>query len=301
MSVIMVVITGSLFFVQRKLISKNIFYTANGNKVISESIKNLPLNIIMHIIIFGIVAVAILPQGFVIFSSFRRTSGPLFTQGFSLDSYTRVFRTFTPLTNTFIFSIIAIAVIIVIVLSIVYVNLNKKDDSTNKITGLIDFLLMIPMVIPGSVIGLSLILAFNTGPFRLVGTSTILIIAFVVRRLPYTLRSCIAYAKQINPYINEAAQSLGSSQLKAFTKTILIIMIPGIASGAILSFISIINELNATIMLFTVRSRTMTIAIYQEIMRASYGTASALATILIFFTVLAVLAITKLRKDGNVL
>lgn len=68
--------------------------------------------------------------------------------------------------------------------------------------------------------------------------------------------------------------------MKAFFKVTAKMMLPGVVSGAILSWITLINELSSSVMLYTSRTRTMSVAIYNEVIRASYGTAAALATIL---------------------
>src|SRR5699024_9831248 len=108
----------------------------------------------------------------------------------------------------------------------------------------IDTLSMVPYVIPGSVVGIALIMAFSSGPIVLVGTATIMIVALVIRRNSYTIRSSVATLQQIPMSIEEAAISLGSSKLKAFFKVTMPMMANGIISGALLSWIAIITELS---------------------------------------------------------
>ena len=74
---------------------------------------------------------------------------------------------------------------------------------------LMDLLIMFPFVIPGAVLGISLIVAFNKEPVILTGTAVIMIIAFVVRKLPYTVRSGSAFLQQMDPSVEEASISLG--------------------------------------------------------------------------------------------
>ena len=77
-------------------------------------------------------------------------------------------------------------------------------------------------------------------------------------------------------------------------------MMPGVLSGAILSWITVINELGASIILFTGKTLTMSVAIYQEVIRASYGTAAALATILTMTTIISLLIFFKLSGGRDV-
>lgn len=161
---------------------------------------------------------------------------------------------------------------------------------------------MFPYIIPGSVLGITLLLAFNGqgDPLILAGTATILIISLVIRRLAYTLRSSSAILYQISPSIEEAAISLGDSPFKAFKKVTVKMMLPGIVSGAILSWITLINELSSSVMLYTAKTRTISVAIYNEVIRASYGTAAALSTILTVTTILSLMIFFKVSKGKDI-
>ena len=159
---------------------------------------------------------------------------------------------------------------------------------------------MFPYIVPGSVLGITLLIAFNHQPMMLAGTSIILIITLVIRRMAYTLRSSSAILYQISPSMEEAAISLGDSHPKAFFKVTAKMMLPGVASGAILSWITLINELSSSVMLYTAKTRTMSVAIYNEVIRASYGTAAALATILTVTTVVSLLIFFKVSGSKDV-
>jgi len=221
----------------------------------------------------------------------------MFVDGFSLESYERIFRNLgSSIRNTYVYGLIAIAAIVILALLVAYLVVRRKS----MLTSVLDYIIMLPFVISGSVIGITLILAFNTRPLLLVGTPFILILAFVLRRLPYALRSSTAILHQISPSLEEAAISLGDTPLKSFFKVTAVMMMPGVISGAILSWITIINELNASILLFTTPTRTMTVVIYQEVLRALYGTAAALATILTLTTVISIIIFFKLTGKTEI-
>ena len=150
------------------------------------------------------------------------------------------------------------------------------------------------------VVGIALIMAFNRKPLILTGTMIIMVIALVIRRLPYTIRSSVATLQQIPITVEEAAISLGSSKAKTFFQITVPMMANGIISGAILSWVTIITELSTAICLYTVRTQTLTLAIYTYVSRGNDGIAAALATILSLTTVVSLLLFMKLSKSKDV-
>jgi iron(III) transport system permease protein len=96
--------------------------------------------------------------------------------------------------------------------------------------------------------------------------------------------------------VEEASISLGVSPMKTFFKVVARLMLPGILSGAILSWITCINELSSSIMLYSGRTSTIAVAIYQEVMRMSDGTAAALASILTLTTVASLMIFLRFSK-----
>jgi iron(III) transport system permease protein len=158
---------------------------------------------------------------------------------------------------------------------------------------------MVPFIIPGSVVGISLLIAFNKPPLLLSGTLMIMVVGLVIRRLPYTIRSSAAVLQQISINIEEAALSLGSSKLNTFYKITVPMMSAGIISGAILSWITMISELSTAILLYTARTQTLTVAIYTQIIRGNYGVAAALSTILAVITIISLLVFNRFSKEGD--
>ncbi len=158
---------------------------------------------------------------------------------------------------------------------------------------------MLEIIIPGSVIGITLLIAFNKPPILLSGTLIIMVIGLVIRRMPYTIRSTAAILQQIPMSIEEAALSLGSSKLNTFYKITMPMMAAGIISGAILSWITMISELSTAILLYTARTRTLTVEVYTQIIRGNYGIAAALATILTVLTVISLLIFNRISKEDD--
>ena len=296
MAAIMVIITSTIFMLQKYVVSRKSFTMSSLRPMQVKEMKGLG-NIVMHGLIYLLVLISMIPQLVVIYTSFLKTKGSMFVPGFSLDSYRNIFENLgSSIANTYIFSTVAIVVIVFLGMTVAYITTRRKS----WITEIIDTLTMFPYIIPGSVLGITLLLAFNDDPILLSGTAIIIIISLVIRRLPYTLRSSSAILYQISPSIEEASISLGASPLKTFFKVTAVMMLPGVMSGAILSWITAINELSSSVILFTGETKTMSVAIYTEVIRASYGTAAALSTILTLMTIIAMLVFFKVSGSKDV-
>lgn len=160
---------------------------------------------------------------------------------------------------------------------------------------------MVPYVIPGSVVGISLILAFNNKYLPLVGTAAIMVVCMCVRRIPYTIRSSVAILGQIPLSIDEAAASLGAGKIKTLVTITVPMMLNGIFAGAIMSWVTLITELSSSILLYTFKTQTLNVSIYVNVARSTDGRACALSTILLLFTVLSLLIFNKFSKDGEIM
>ena len=243
--------------------------------------------------IFLVVFVAFLPQIVVVCQSFVERSFSGMVKGINLNNYRAILsRLGTNIRNTYVFSLIAIVFIIILGIIVSYILVRKKG----KVANIIDTLVMFPFVIPGSVLGIGLIVAFNRKPLILVGTAAIMIISYVIRKLPYTVRSGSAFLYQMDPSIEEASINLGVSPMKTFFTVTARMMLPGIMSGAVLSWITCINEMSSSIMLYSGKTSTIAVAIYQEVVRMSDGTAAALATILTVTTIISLLIVFRATK-----
>ncbi len=298
MASLMVVITAVLFLLQKWYVNKKSF-TMSAMRPIQPTRAKGAKNVIMHVFTYLLVILSVVPHLVIIWTSLRKTEVQYFVDGYSFESYTKIFDTaLSSIQNTYLYCIIALAIIIVLGMLIAYLSVRKKS----MLTSAIDTIAMFPYIIPGSVLGITLLLAFNGkgDPMVLSGTAAIMIISLVIRRLAYTLRSSSAILYQISPSVEEAAISLDDSPLKAFVKVTAKLMLPGVISGAILSWITLINELSSSVMLYTANTRTMSVAIYNEVIRASYGTAAALATILTLTTVLSLFLFFKISGSKDV-
>jgi iron(III) transport system permease protein len=293
LSVIVVLCSLTILLVQKHLVSKKNYVMTSMRPPVEVKLKGLP-RFLASLPVILVTFIGILPQIVVTVSSFIQTDFSGFVGGFSLDNYINVGRKLsTNIRNTFVFSTIAIIFIILIGMFMSYIIVRQKGFTASAM----DLLIMFPYVIPGAVLGISLIVAFNKPPLILTGTGAILIIAYVVRKLPYTVRSGSAFLQQMDPSVEEASINLGVSPMKTFFHVTARLMMPGILSGAILSWITTINELSSSVMLYGGKTSTISVAIYTEVVRNSYGTAAALATILTVTTVVSLLLFLKVSKN----
>ena len=296
MATIMIIITALVFFLQKWYINTKSFTMSSIRPIQPKEPKGI-FKVLIYVYIYLLAGLSIIPQAMVVYTSFKATKMQVFVDGFSLGSYKKVAdKALAAVTNTYVFCFFAIVIIITLGMLIAYLTVRRRS----VLTSAIDSIAMFPYIVPGSVLGITLLIAFNHQPLMLAGTAFIIIISLVIRRLAYTLRSSSAILYQISPSMEEAAVSLGDTPAKSFVKVTAKMMLPGVASGAILSWITIINELSSSVMLYTSKTKTMSVAIYNEVIRASYGPAAALASILTLTTVISLLVFFKVSGSKDV-
>ncbi|MBQ4579600.1 MAG: iron ABC transporter permease [Clostridia bacterium] len=296
-SVVGIVVTGLIFLVQ-KIANSKFTFTMNAMHSIETRKPRLLSSIVMHAYCYFIVLVAMLPQFFVAWQSFRDCKGGVFQDSYSFQSYIDAFDKVIKrsLPNTFSIGITSLLLVVFLAILIAYLVVRRR----NTLNNVIDTLSMLPYIIPGAVVGIALVVSFNREPIVLTGTATIMIVALIIRRLPYTIRSSVAILQQIPMSIEEAAISLGCSKLKAFFTITVPMMTGGIMSGAIISWITIITELSTAIVLYSVKTETMTLTVYTSVVQGNDGVASAVATMLLVVTTISLLLFMKFSKNKDI-
>jgi iron(III) transport system permease protein len=294
-SILLILVSTLVLFFQRYAATRRKYASTLINRPIIKMLHGLK-NVWAHLICYLIVFISTLPLAVVVIFSFRKTKGPVFQPGFGLQSYQKVLHDVPKtITNSLLFSVIAVILIVVVGTLLGFV-LSRKRNLPAK---LLDPLLMIPYIVPGTVLGIGFIVAFNRKPVYLVGTATIIIMSYFIRRLPYSVRSSASILKQIDPSLEEAGINLGSPPGRTFRKVTLPLMIPGIISGAIMSWVTAINELSSSIVLYVGKTMTMPVRIYLSVLDGLFGTASALATFLLVATGLALFIVNTFLGMGR--
>lgn len=298
-AVIVIAVTLAIFLAQRWLASRQKF---SMTALRSIEARRLPgwRGIAVHLYVYAFLVLALAPLAVVVVSSFRNTLYGQFVAGYSLNNYTSSGRDILRYVgNTFGIGLAALVILVVIAVLVAYLTVRRKG----VLSGALDTMTMVPYVVPGLVIGIALVTAFNQRPLLLTGTFTIMVIALTIRRLPYSVRATTALMYQLSPSIEEAAISLGASKFRTFVRIVLPSLAPGILSGAVLSWVTIITELSTTLFLYNTSTQTLSLGIYAEVIRGQLGTAAALSTLLLALTMLSLILLMRLpggQKDLRV-
>lgn len=292
-SMLMIVVSMLAVMLQRHLIGKRRYAGSLTSRPEQKEVRGAAA-LLIHTLCYAVVGLATLPIAVVVYTSFLQTKGPVFSGGFGLNSYARVIQEVPDvIINTFRFSLLATLLITVAGGLMSYIVVRRET----KLAGLLDSVLMVPYVVPGVVMAIGFLLTFNKAPLDLVGTGSIIVLILFIRRLPYGVRSTSSVLRQIKPSIEEAAVSLGASPAKAFFKVTVPLMMPGIVAGAMMSFITAINELSSTLLLYTAPTTTMPVKVYNAVLDGEFGIAAALSTILLVSSGLCVYGVLHFSKS----
>jgi iron(III) transport system permease protein len=298
-SIFLIVFASAVIFLQRYAAARRKYSSSLINRPQAKQLRGWK-SIGAHFVSWLIVALSTVPLAIVVIFSFRKTSGPVFHPGFGLESYLKVFYEVPKtITNSLLFSGASVVLIVVIGTLLGFVLARRRTVPAR----ILDPLLMVPYIIPGTVLGIGFIVAFNRKPLYLLGTGLIIVLAYFIRRLPYSVRSGASILSQIDPALEEAGINLGSPPGRTFRTVTLPLMVPGILSGAIMSWVTAINEVSSSILLYVGKTMTMPIRIYLSVVDGYFGPASAMATILLAVTGIALFIVNRffgLRRESLV-
>ena len=297
LAVVAVVITAIVFAIQKWGTNRFKFSMNALHPVEKKEAKGI-FGFLMHAYCYLLVGIAFMPQLYIIYLSFCNYKGSIRQGGYGFGNYVQASKKLLSrsIKNTAVMGIIALIVIVILAVLIAYLVVRRASALNNAI----DTISMLPYIMPGAAVGLALLLAFGKKPLALTGTFAIMVISFVIRRLPYTIRSATATLMQISPSIEEAAISLGASKAKTFVRITVPMMANGILSGAILSWVAIVTELSSSIILYSNKSITLTMSTYLAILRGNDGIAAAFAAILTVVTAVSLLLYLKVSKSEDV-
>lgn len=296
-SVIAIVLTAAIFLLQ-KYATKKFSFTMNALHPVEKKAPKGLGGVLMHVFCYGVVAVSLLPQIYIIYVSFRNSKMGVFQDGYSLANYRAALDKLLlrATGNTVLMGVIALAAIVLLAIMISYLVVRRP----NFINHSIDTISMMPYIMPGSVIAIALVIGFGRKPLVLTGTLAIMIIAVIIRRLPYTTRSATATLIQIPLSVEEASISLGASKMKTFFKVTVPMMSSGIISGAILSWVSIVTEVSSAAILYNNRSITLTVGTYAAVSRGNFGEAAAFAAVTTVLTALSLFLYMRLNRGKEI-
>jgi len=294
-AVIVIAVTLSVFLVQKFIVDRRTFAMTAMRPIEPTRLRGLKAWGV-YAYVYGFLVLALAPLVVVVVSSFRNTLYGQFVDGFSFRNYLTAQRDIIRyVTNTFSIGLTALVLLVVIAVLVSYLTVRRKG----VLTGALDTMTMVPYVVPGLIIGIALITAFSQPPLVLTGTFAVMVLALAIRRLPYSVRSTTALMYQFSPSIEEAAVSLGASKFRTLVRVIVPALLPGIVSGAVLSWVTIITELSTTLFLYNTSTQTLSLGIYAQVIRGQLGTAAALSTILLILTMASLFLLMRLTGSGK--
>lgn len=299
MSVVLLSLTLVLFLFQKYYLEKKTAATLTGKASrarmpITDKSVTVPLTVFCG-----------LAAAFVVLMYIMVPFGALFTlwgrdYSLSLKWFQYMFKTsgLKAFKDSFVLSLIAAPLTALLSMIISYLVVKKKFRSK----GFIEFVSMLAMAVPGTVLGIGYIRGFANGIFRsgllsgLYGTGTILIIVFIVRSLPTGTRSGISALRQIDPSIEESAYDMGANSARVFFTVTLPLIKDSFFSGLVTAFVRSITAISAIILLVTPQFLLITCQINEQAEKGNYGVACAYATVLICITYGMVLIMNGLIK-----
>ncbi|HRE20248.1 MAG TPA: ABC transporter permease subunit, partial [Rhabdaerophilum sp.] len=238
-----------------------------------------------------LVVISLLPLGSIVIGAFTMSRGPVMRWGeWTTAHVERLVRIAPdPVLNTLMYSASATVIGIVFSAIVSYLIVKKRD----VLTPALDYLTALPLALSGTIIGIGLLMSFNTGFLSLTGTASIIVLAYVVRRLPFGIRNASSTLYNIPNSIEEASISLGVPPVATFFKVVLPLMVPAIAAAAILTWTTTVAELSASIIVYSGGRETMPIQIFKLIDSNLMASASAYGLVLIAVILVPIVVATR--------
>jgi len=242
----------------------------------------------------------LLPPTAILLISFAREGSwtwQLLPGEYTLENYSRLFgdpSVFRPIANSVLMGCLTVLVTCVVGVSSAYA---MSHGVLTRVRKVMDMVLSLPFSIPGTVIGLYLIIAFGGPTFMaggavLIGTFWIMPLAYVIRTYPIVLRSTCSSLDRIDGSLIEAAEGLGAGALSRLRRIILPLIAPGVISGALLVLILALGEFVSSILLYTPSNRPISVEILSQLRGYNFGSAAAYSV----FLLVLVLALTFLSN-----
>lgn len=295
MGVFLILCTAVPLLLQRAYLRRSHFATQSRGRprilTVSPRVRRLATALI-----FGVDFVALLPFLVVIVASFLEMRGPVMFFRFSLQSYREVLtQSSQMITNSYLLATLGTLGAVALGIPIGYLVTRQRLRSG----GLLEVLSNAPLAIAGTVLGIGFVLSFNTHPLILTGGWLILVLAYTTRMLPFNVRSTVALLHQLDPSMEEASINLGVPPGQTFVRVTVRLLLAGIVSGAILTWVNIASELSSTVILYSGPWATMTVGMFQAMESRNLGMASAFASILVVSVAVPLFFVTRLfgRRD----
>jgi iron(III) transport system permease protein len=284
---------------QRWVLKGRSYTTVSGKSAHPRQVQLGPFRwVLLGICMSYLTLAVVLPFATIFVSSIRTiwTSDFRWEQ-FTLEHYRWVFLEY-PLTQRAILNSLLLAVVgatatIIFCALISFLSLRTRLPGRN----LLDYLSMLPLGIPGTVLAFALLQVWINPPLVLYGTIWILFIAYLTRYLPIGVRSTSATLVQIHPELEESSLSSGASWFQTFKNVTLPLLKPGIIAGWVLLFLAFSRELSASVLLYSPGLEVLSVVMYDLQQNGQFREISALAVFQIGFSILLLLVAKRFVRD----
>ncbi len=278
LSMLLLVPAVLVFFFQQFLVGKKSYVTVSGKSGHQSKFSPLPVavRILCTVISLSVLIFVIYLYYIILKGSLVKVWG--INETITLDHYTYVFkRGRKAISDTLKIAFLSTAIGGVLGVVIGYIVERKKFP----LRRFFDFSAILNYALPGTVVGIAYIIAFNKKPIVLTGTLTILVAAYVFRYYATGIRSVMASLRQIDPSIEEASLSLGASPARTFMKVTVPLIVPAVLTGMRYLFIHSMTAISATIFLVSARWTLLTTRILESMTELQFPQACAFSIVLI--------------------
>lgn len=260
LAIILGIATSILLFALQKIESKGNYISVSKTKarVIKQKIESPLWNVIAHITAWSMWIIYMLPIMYVFIFSFTDAvtikTGKLSLGSFTINNYIKLFNSsnaYKPYVVSMVYSILA-SIIVVIISILVARIVTKAKQKWHKI---FEPLILIPWLLPSTMIALGLMMTYDVQRFFLlnkvlIGTQVILLIAYVIIKIPFSYRMIRAAFISFDKNLEEAAKVMGAKSFYTFRKVILPVILPVLLSVLVLNFNSLLSEYDLTAFLY---------------------------------------------------
>ena len=288
LSLLFILITVTALYLQRSYLAKRSFITLGGKGSRPQLIDLGPWRWVLLAFGVSIFTIAILaPFGTLIAVSLSESWGLDFWRGLTLKHYKFIIFDYDvtqrAIVNSLYLACLAATLAILIGGIVSWIDLRTKVPGRK----LMDYAALIPLGLPGIVMAVALIRFWLNMPITLYGTLTILLLAYVGRYIPLAVRSSNSALRQVDPSLEESAQILGAKWRQVMRHITFPLIRPGLFAGWLLVFVPVVQELSASILLFSSQTMTLAVAVYNLYETGYTEPVAALAMINMFIIGLA--------------
>src|SRR3954471_11403009 len=263
LSLLFVVITVAALYLQRAFLARRSYVTLAGKGARPQLMSLGPARwVVLAFVLLTFTIAILLPYSTLIAVSVSKSWGLDFWKGLTLANYKFILFDYNvtqrAILNSLMLATAAATIAVILGAVIGWIDLRTRIPGRR----FLDYAALIPLGLPGIVVAVALIQFWLAMPVALYGTLAILLLAYVGRYIPLGVRAANSSLRQVDPALEESAQILGASWTTTMREVTLPLIRPGLFAGWVLVFVPVVQELSASILLFSSSSITLAVAVY---------------------------------------